>query len=108
MKPDRAPVVFVALDDADAIVGMASLTSDDLVGDPRHPWLAGVFVPPGQREGIASALVRTVEDAARRFANASLYLFTASAGPLYARLGWRALEQRDYRGVRIQVMDKAL
>ena len=109
MDPDRVPVVFVALDDADAIVGTASLTFDDLVGDPRNPWLASVFVPPEQRgKGIASALVRTVEDAARRFGYASLYLFTASAGPLYAGLGWRALEQRDYRGERIQVMDKAL
>jgi len=109
MDPDRVPVVFVALDDADTIVGMASLTFDDLVGDPRNPWLAGVFVPPGQRgKGIASALVGTVEDAARRFGYASLYLFTASAGPLYARLGWRALEWRDYRGERIQVMDKSL
>ena len=109
MDPDRVPVVFVALDDADAIVGTASLTFDDLVGDPRNPWLASVFVPPEQRgKGIASALVRTVENVARRFGYASLYLFTASADPLYARLGWRALEQRDYRGERIQVMDKAL
>ena len=109
MNPDRVPVVFVALDDADAIVGMASLTFDDLAGDPRNPWLADVFVPPEQRgKGIASALVGTVETVARRFGYATLYLFTASAGPLYARLGWRALEQRDYRGERIQVMDKAL
>ena len=37
-----------------------------------------------------------------------LYLFTTSAGPALCRLGWRALERRDYRGEHIQVMDKAL
>ena len=37
-----------------------------------------------------------------------LYLFTTSATALYAGLGWRALERRDYRGEHIQVMDKAL
>jgi N-acetylglutamate synthase-like GNAT family acetyltransferase len=66
-------------------------------------------VPPAQRgKGIASALVRTVEAAARRIGYSRLYLFTTSAARLYAGLGWRALERRDYRGEHIQVMDKTL
>ncbi len=109
LNVDRVPVAFVALDDADVIVGTASLIFDDLEGDPRNPWLASVFVPPEHRgKGIASALVGVVEDAARRFGYARLYLFTTSATALYAGLGWSALEQRDYRGEHIQVMDKAL
>ena len=93
MNVDRVPIVLVALDDADTLVGTASLLFDDLEGDPRNPWLASVFVPTEQRgKGIASAL----------------YLFTTSAARLYAQLGWRALERRDYRGEHIQVMDKAL
>ena len=82
---------------------------DDLEGDPRNPWLASVFVPPEHRgKGIASALVRTVEEAAKRLGYERLYLFTESATSLYAGLGWQALEQCDYRGERIQVMDKSL
>lgn len=109
MNVDRIPVAFVALGADDGIVGTASLLFDDLEGDPRNPWLASVFVPPEHRKkGIASALVRTVEDAARRLGYSRLYLFTTSATALYAGLGWRALEQCDYRGERIQVMDKTL
>ena len=109
MNVDRVPVAFVALDDDGRIAGTASLIFDDLEGDPRNPWLASVFVPPGQRrKGIASALVAVVEDAARRFGYPRLYLFTTSASALYAGLGWRALEQRAYRGEHIQVMDKTL
>jgi predicted N-acetyltransferase YhbS len=106
---DRVPVALVALDDAGVPVGTASLVFDDLEGDPRNPWLASVFVPVEQRrKGIASALVRAVEETARRFGYCQLHLFTTSARALYAGLGWRALEQRDYRGEHIQVMDKAL
>lgn len=109
MNVDRVPIAFVALDEEDRIAGTASLIFDDLEGDPRNPWLASVFVPPEHRKkGIASTLVRTVEDAARRLGYSRLYLFTSSAPTLYAGLGWRALEQRDYRGEHIQVMDKSL
>ena len=42
-------------------------TFNFITGDPRNPWLASVFVPAEHRgKGIASALVRAVEDAARR------------------------------------------
>ena len=109
MSADRIPIAFVALDKSDGIVGTASLVFDDLEGDPRNPWLASVFVPPSQRrKGVASALIGTVENAAQRLGYSRLYLFTTSAGPLYAGLGWRVLERRDYRGEHIQVMDKAL
>ena len=109
INADRVPIVLVGLDDAGALVGTASLLFDDLEGDPRNPWLASVFVPAEQRgKGIASALVVAIEDAARRLGYPQLYLFTTSAARFYARLGWRALERRAYRGEHIQVMDKAL
>ena len=109
MSVDRIPIAFVALDKSDDIAGTASLVFDDLEGDPRNPWLASVFVPPSQRrKGVASVLVGTVERAAQRLGYSRLYLFTTSASALYAGLGWQALEQREYRGEHIQVMDKAL
>jgi N-acetylglutamate synthase-like GNAT family acetyltransferase len=109
MNVDRIPVTFVALGEDGGIVGTAALIFDDLVGDPRNPWLASVYVPPEHRKkGIASALVRAVEGKARELGYKHLYLFTTSAPALYAGLGWRALEQRDYRGEHIQVMDKVL
>ncbi len=109
MSVDRVPIVLIARDDAGTPVGTASLLFDDLKGDPRDPWLASVFVPAEQRgKGIASKLVTAIEDAARKLGYPTLYLFTTSAASLYAGLGWRALERRDYRGEHIQVMDKAL
>ncbi len=109
LNTDRVPMAFVALGDDGGIVGTASLIFDDLEGDPRNPWLASVYVPPEHRKkGIATALVRTVEDAARRLGYTRLYLFTSTAPDLYAGLGWRPLDRQDYRGEHIQVMDRTL
>ncbi len=109
LNVDRAPATFVALDEGGDAIGTAALMFDDLQGDPRNPWLASVYVPTEQRKkGIATALVRTVEDAARRFGYSQLFLFTTSASALYAGLGWRPLEERVYRGERIRIMDRAL
>lgn len=109
LNTERAPLTFVALNGQGRAIGTAALLFDDLVGDPRNPWLASVYVPPERRgQGIASALVRTVEDAARRFGYRQLYLFTSTAPKLYASLGWRPLETTTYRGDEIQIMDRAL
>lgn len=109
MRIDGVPMAFVALDDAGAAVGTASLINDDLPGDPRNPWLANVYVaPPARRAGVAARLVTVVEQQAVRFGYPRLYLFTASVPQLYARLGWQTLEERDYRGEAITVMAKDL
>jgi predicted N-acetyltransferase YhbS len=107
MRTDGIPMIVVALDGDDKPVGMASLIADDLRGDPRNPWLASVYVPPeARRSGIASQLVGAIERLAVQFGYGRLYLFTASAPALYARLGWQTLEERDYRGERVTVMAK--
>ncbi|HJQ57654.1 MAG TPA: GNAT family N-acetyltransferase [Vineibacter sp.] len=108
-RTDRPPIIVVALDRTGVVVGMASLIFDDLKGDPRNPWLASVYVPPeARRAGLGSQLVGAIEGLARRFGYRRLYLFTASAPQLYAGLGWRALEQRAYRGEEVTVMAKEL
>ncbi len=109
MNVDAVPSIVVALEADGRVVGTATLMDDDLEGDPRNPWLASVYVPPEERgRGVASALVRAIEGLAARLGHRRLYLFTASAPALYAGLGWRTLESRDYRGERITVMDRDL
>ena len=82
---------------------------DDMDADPRNPWLASVYVAPEfRRRGIAAHLVGAVEAAARRLGFARIFLYTPSAAPLYARLGWRHLETRPHRGEIVTVMDRDL
>jgi len=103
------PSVFVVLA-GDTPVGMASLIADDMRDRPDlTPWLASVYVQPLWRgRGIASWLVRRVEEEARTHGVERLYLFTADRQPLYRRLSWQALEETDYRGERVTIMLRRL
>ncbi|MDI5892386.1 GNAT family N-acetyltransferase [Halomonas rhizosphaerae] len=107
--PGGVPSVFVALQGYTP-VGTASLVADDM-SDRRDltPWLASVFVPPGWRgRGIASRLVRRVEDEAHAHGVAHFYLYTPDQQALYRRLGWRDIEARDYGGEAVTIMRRVL
>ncbi|SDL19057.1 Acetyltransferase (GNAT) family protein [Franzmannia pantelleriensis] len=99
------PSVFVAMCD-DVPVGTASLVVDDMSDRPDlSPWLASVFVPPEWRgRGIASSLVQRVEAEAREAGIAVFHLYTPDQQALYGRLGWEAVEERDYRGEAVTIM----
>lgn len=107
--PGGVPSVFVALQ-GETPVGTASLVADDM-SDRRDltPWLASVFVPPEWRgRGIASRLVRRVEDEAQAHGVAHFYLYTPDQQALYRRLGWRDIEARDYGGEGVTIMRRLL
>jgi GNAT superfamily N-acetyltransferase len=99
------PTVFVAFSDG-TLFGSAMLIAHDM--DTRMdltPWLAGVFVAPDyRRRGIGSALVGRVVECAAGLGVRRLYLYTPSAGQMYSRLGWSAVERTSYRGADVLVM----
>ena len=109
MNRDALPVAWLAHEDGRAL-GTAALRVSDLPGrEALSPWLGGVYVaPPFRGRGIASALCRVVEERASALGHERLYLFTLDQQRLYARLGWRPLEQASWRGRTADVMWKPL
>jgi GNAT superfamily N-acetyltransferase len=80
--------------------------------DPKHdltPWLAALYVSPEFRgHGIASALVRAIEQHARDVGCQELYLYTVTAEGLYTKLGWIVRERFDWRDKKFVLMARAL
>jgi GNAT superfamily N-acetyltransferase len=80
--------------------------------DAKHqltPWLAALYVVPEFRKrGIASALVCAIEQHARDVGCAELYLYTVTAEPFYAKLGWTARERFDWHGETFVLMARGL
>jgi len=80
--------------------------------DPKHdltPWLAALYVAPEFRgRSVATALVRAIEEHACNVGRKQLYLYTITAEPLYAKLGWVALEHFDWHGDKFVLMAREL
>ncbi len=110
LAPPQGPEESFVLFEGDRPVGTASLAHDDLTSRPDlTPWLAGVFVLPDCRgRGHASALVRHVEGFARAASVAELWLYTRTAEPLYARLGWQRVGLEQDKGREVALMWRRL
>ena len=108
MNRDRLPVAVVAVAPDGGLLGTASILFDDMETRPDlNPWLATVFVLPGQRRrGLGAALCAAAEAEAWRLGVSRLHLFTFDKRGYYAGLGWRDLETVDYAGQPTAIMVK--
>jgi len=107
----EAPEETFVLFDDDVPVGTASLVTNDLPSRPDlTPWLASVLVRPQFRgRGYSARLIEHVEGAAAA-STAVLWLYTWSAEPVYARLGWErvGLERDTDRNIEVVLMRRNL
>ena len=106
-SPEETFVLF-----ADNVpVGTASLVVSDLPSRPDlTPWLASVLVRPQFRgRGYSMPLVKHAERAAAA-STTVLWLYTWSAEPVYARLGWErvGLERDTDRNIEVVLMRRNL
>ena len=107
---DRLPLHLLALDSGTPCgVAQLKIREMDIYPD-KELWLGGVYVPPEYRgRGVASCLSDRVAEMAASFSGDSIYLQTERIdGGLYARLGWKPLEQVHYKGLEVLVMERKL
>ena len=106
---DRPPVTWLALRGEEPVGSIALLERDMATHPELSPWLATLFVVPGQRgRGVAGALVAHCEAAATALGFADLFLYTDAAEGYYARRGWSTLHREPYAGADKAVMAKKL
>jgi GNAT superfamily N-acetyltransferase len=110
LAPPIGPKETFVLFDGGQPVGTAGLVRTDLeTRTDLTPWLAGVYVLPAfRRRGHASALVRAVEAFARDAGVATIWLYTRTAEPLYASLGWERDAIEPHGEHTVVVMRRAL
>lgn len=110
LEPRTGPEETFVLFDGGEPAGTAALIRSDLEARPDlTPWLAGLWVQPAYRgRGHAAALVRCVEAFATAASVPVLWLYTSTAEPLYARLGWKRAGVEQERGQEVALMRRDL
>ncbi len=109
LAPPVGPKETFVLFDHDRPAGTAGLVRQDLETRPDlTPWLAGLFQPAFRGRGHATALVRRVEVFAAAASVPVLWLYTSTAEPLYARLGWERVGSERDKGAEVALMKRTL
>ena len=103
---ETAPMLVLAKDSGE-LIGAAELKTREMDIYPQFEfWMGGVYVAADHRgKGVASKLVLEVISRARKAGIEKLYLKTEDlAGGLYARYGFKPIEQADSKGITVLVM----
>jgi N-acetylglutamate synthase-like GNAT family acetyltransferase len=99
------PSTFVAVNAS--LAGSAAIVAHDMDTRPElSPWLASVYIAPDYRhQGVATELIKHVQQQARQHGIKELYLFTPDEKvAFYLQRGWQLVEATLYRGSRVIIM----
>jgi N-acetylglutamate synthase-like GNAT family acetyltransferase len=107
MNRDKLPLTLVAFIEKEP-VGTAALKIQEMKTHPQYQyWLGSVYVKENcRRQGIGSALVKTVIEEAKAFGIEELYLYTRGMENFYTQLGWNEIERPYYRGRNVTIMKR--
>lgn len=110
LNTDKIPLMVLAIDKGE-ILGVSQLKFREMSIYPdKEHWLGGVYVAETHRgKGVAEQIVKSVIAIATTLGVHKLNLQTEHLdGGLYKRLGWQPIEQVNYDGVDVVVMEKEI
>ena len=106
LNTDKLPLMLLATVN-NQVIATAQLRFQEMTTYPETShWLGGVYVDKAHRgKAIGQSLINGILDLARRHQVSELYLQTEDhSGGLYKKMGWKAVEQVTYHGVKVLVM----
>ena len=110
LNKDKIPLIILALKDGKpAGVVQLKYREMDIYPEKEH-WLGGVYVPAKHRgKGLAAKIINKALDVAKSLGVTTLYLQTLNLeGGLYKHLGWAPVEQVNYHGLDVLVMERTV
>ncbi len=110
LNTDKIPLMIIAKI-GEEVMGVAQLKFREMNIYPnKEHWLGGVYVSKTHRgKRVAEKIILEVISVAKKLDVFKLYLQTENlSGGLYRRLGWLPLEQVNYRGLDVLVMEKQI
>lgn len=110
MNRDRLPLVVLAVDGPEVIAAAELKYHEMSIYPEREHWLGGVYVASEHRgRGLAARLIEHAVAIAASLGVEVLNLQTQRRdGGLYSRLGWQPVEQVNYRGIDVLLMQRRI
>lgn len=108
LNKDKVPLMLLAVEEGE-LLGAAQLKFREMSIYPeKQHWVGGVYVAEAHRgKGIARQILVELIAIAKSLKIETLYLQTEHLnGGLYGRMGWTPIEQVNYRGIDVLVMEK--
>ena len=110
LNTGRIPLMLVAVENESAL-GVVQLKYREMTIYPeKEHWLGGVYVAKDHRsKKVAEQMILKLIETAKSLGVKTLHLQTEHLdGGLYCQLGWEPLEQVNYRGIDVLVMELKL
>jgi len=110
LNKDSLPLILLAIEDGE-LLGAAQLKYHEMSIYPnKEHWLGGVYVSKKHRgKGIAKKIIQELIIITQKLNIQTLYLQTENlTGGLYRQMGWMPIEQINYHGIVVLVMEKTI
>lgn len=103
------PSIFVAEIDGKAVGTVRLVWHDMDIRKELSPWVASLYVHKEfRRQKIGTKLMHFIEGFAKDMDIKQIYLFTPNKQEMYTKLGWRVIEDLEYRSEDVTIMAKDL
>lgn len=110
LNDNTLPLTLVALKGSQ-VIGSISLYDSDEVRTDLTPWLESLVVDKAhQNQGVGKILVEKIKQKARdlHFNKLYLFAFAPTLPAYYARLGFNKIDEDEFKGHPVTVMEIAL
>ncbi len=106
LNDDRIPFTMICLQEKKLIAFYNVMLFDPPARADLSPWFGSLYVQPCSRGmGIGSKLVQHAVDTVKLLKIKNFYLCTPNKQRMYARLGWFPIDEVDFRGEKVTVME---
>jgi len=110
LNDDKIPFILLGME-KDELIGVIQIKYREMSIYPeKEHWLGGVYVVKAHRgKGVARAIIEKALQMMPDYGVEKLHLQTENlTGGLYAKMGWQALKEVVYNGVRVLVMERKI
>ena len=103
---DKLPINYIALVGGDLVGTFNLMLSDPPKRKDLSPWFGSLYVEPNYRnQGIGTLLLKSAVSKAKEFGVEKLYLCTPNHQEMYAKSGWKPIDEVEFRDEIVTIME---